>query len=48
MSGSSQEHEFGTPSSQGQGESYRDSSMLHMAPGESHSQRIQNHDIAPE
>ena len=40
MSGSSQrdqEHEFGTPSSQGQGESYRDSSMMHTGPGESRS-----------
>ena len=45
MSGSSHgqhdaDHEFGTPSSQGQGESYRDSS-LHLGPGESRSQRME-------
>ena len=51
MSGSSQrdqEHEFGTPSSQGQGESYRDSSMMHTGPGESRSYRMEQHQIAPE
>lgn len=49
MSGRSQyddEQQFGTPSSQGQGESYRDSSV-HMGV-ESRSYRIENNQIAPE
>ena len=43
---SSERHEYGTPSSQGQGESYRDSSSYGGVESKTH--RMENHQIAPQ